>query len=68
MSDDEPAASELDRRIHELCHTLETDPFVFDRRLLFRCLSMGHSQFAEIIGALGRTPRSTPHVRAPRRR
>ncbi len=53
MSDDEPAASELDRRIHELCHTLETDPFVFDRRFLFRCLSMGHSQFAEIIGARG---------------
>ncbi len=53
MSGDEPASSELDRRIHELCHTLETDPFVFDRRFLFRCLSMGHSQFAEIIGARG---------------
>ena len=32
---------------------IETDPFVFDRRFLFRCLSMGHSQFAEIIGARG---------------
>ena len=53
MSDDEPAAAEVDRRIHELRHTLETDPFVFDRRFLFRCLSMGHSQFAEIIGARG---------------
>ncbi|HME46824.1 polyketide synthase, partial [Mycobacterium sp.] len=53
MSDDEPAASEVDRRIHELRHALETDPFVFDRRFLFRCLSMGHSQFAEIIGARG---------------
>ncbi|HEX9175217.1 MAG TPA: beta-ketoacyl synthase N-terminal-like domain-containing protein, partial [Mycobacterium sp.] len=53
MSDDEPAAAEVDRRIHELRHTIETDPFVFDRRFLFRCLSMGHSQFAEIIGARG---------------
>ena len=53
LSDDEPAAAEADRRIHELRHTLETDPFVFDRRFLFRCLSMGHSQFAEIIGARG---------------
>ena len=26
---------------------------MFDRRFLFRCLSMGHSQFAEIIGARG---------------
>ena len=53
MSDDEPAAAEVDRRIHELRHAIETDPFVFDRRFLFRCLSMGHSQFAEIIGARG---------------
>ncbi len=53
MSDDEPAAAEVDRRIHELRHVIETDPFVFDRRFLFRCLSMGHSQFAEIIGARG---------------
>ena len=27
--------------------------FVFFRRFLFKCLSMGHSQFAEIIGARG---------------
>ncbi|MGE5695920.1 MAG: SDR family NAD(P)-dependent oxidoreductase [Candidatus Sericytochromatia bacterium] len=53
ISDDEPAAAEVDRRIHELRHTIETDPFVFDRRFLFRCLAMGHSQFAEIIGARG---------------
>ena len=53
MSDDEPAAAEADRRIHELRHALESDPYVFDRRFLFRCLSMGHSQFAEIIGARG---------------
>ena len=53
MSDGEPAAAEVDRRIHELRHVIESDPFVFDRRFLFRCLSMGHSQFAEIIGARG---------------
>ena len=53
MSDDEPAAAEADRRIHELRHVIESDPFMFDRRFLFRCLSMGHSQFAEIIGARG---------------
>ena len=32
---------------------LEQDAFVFDRRFLFRVLSMGHSQFAEHIGARG---------------
>ena len=37
----------------ELRHLLEAEPFAFDRRFLFRCLSMGHSQFAEIIGARG---------------
>ena len=28
-------------------------PYLFDRRFLFRVLSMGHSQFAELIGARG---------------
>ena len=32
---------------------LEDEPYTFDRRFLFRCLSMGHSQFAELIGARG---------------
>ena len=41
------------RRIRELRATLEAEPYVFDRRFLFRVLSMGHSQFAEIIGARG---------------
>ena len=53
MSGDEPAAMEVDRRIHELRHACESDPYVFDRRFIFRCLAMGHSQFAEIIGARG---------------
>ena len=45
--------AEVDRRIHELRHELEEDPYTFDRRFLFRVLSMGHSQFAELIGARG---------------
>ena len=53
MRGDEPAVAEVDRRITELRHLLEVEPFTFDRRFLFRCLSMGHSQFAEIIGARG---------------
>ena len=44
---------EIDRRIDELRAAIEKDPFVFDRRFLFRVLSMGHSQFAEYIGARG---------------
>jgi acyl transferase domain-containing protein/NAD(P)-dependent dehydrogenase (short-subunit alcohol dehydrogenase family) len=44
---------ELDRRIAELQETLAREPFQFDRRFLFRILSMGHSQFAELIGARG---------------
>ncbi|MGH3365311.1 MAG: acyltransferase domain-containing protein, partial [Nocardioidaceae bacterium] len=53
MQGDEPAVGEVDRRITELRQQLEAEPFTFDRRFLFRCLSMGHSQFAEIIGARG---------------
>ena len=30
-----------------------SEPYAFDRRFLFRVLSMGHSQFAELIGARG---------------
>ena len=32
---------------------IEKEPYAFDRRFLFRVLSMGHSQFAEFIGARG---------------
>ena len=46
-------AQDLDRRIEELRSALEKTPYVFDRRYLFRVLSMGHSQFAEFIGARG---------------
>ncbi len=44
---------EVARRIDELRATLEKEPYVFDRRFLLRVLSMGHSQFAELIGARG---------------
>jgi acyl transferase domain-containing protein/NAD(P)-dependent dehydrogenase (short-subunit alcohol dehydrogenase family)/acyl carrier protein len=44
---------EIDRRIGELRAAIEKEPFVFDRRFLLRVLSMGHSQFAEFIGARG---------------
>jgi acyl transferase domain-containing protein/NAD(P)-dependent dehydrogenase (short-subunit alcohol dehydrogenase family)/acyl carrier protein len=44
---------EIDRRIAELRDAIEKEPFQLDRRFLFRVLSMGHSQFAELIGARG---------------
>ncbi|MGC1437806.1 MAG: beta-ketoacyl synthase N-terminal-like domain-containing protein, partial [Terriglobales bacterium] len=44
---------ELERRIDELHAAINKDPYVFNRRFLLRVLSMGHSQFAEFIGARG---------------
>ncbi|MGZ4821406.1 MAG: beta-ketoacyl synthase N-terminal-like domain-containing protein, partial [Terriglobales bacterium] len=44
---------EIERRMEELRSGIEKEPYVFDRRFLFRTLSMGHSQFAEFIGARG---------------
>ncbi len=44
---------EIDRRITELRAAIEKEPYIFDRRYLFRVLTMGHSQFAEFIGARG---------------
>ena len=48
-----PVAAELDRRIADLRREIEAEAYVFDRRFLFRVLAMGHSQFAELIGARG---------------
>ena len=48
-----PLAQEIHDRIQKLHAAIEEDPFIFDRRFLFRVLSMGHSQFAEFIGARG---------------
>ena len=44
---------EIDGRIQELRAALEKEPYIFDRRFIFRILAMGHSQFAEFIGARG---------------
>ena len=51
---DAVALAEVDRRIHDLrARSSSSEPYQFDRRFLFRVLSMGHSQFAELIGARG---------------
>ena len=44
---------EIERRAEDLRDAIEKEPYVFDRRFLLRTLSMGHSQFAEFIGARG---------------
>ncbi len=44
---------ELKRRIGEIRAAIDKEPYVFNRRFLLRVLSMGHSQFAEFIGARG---------------
>jgi len=47
------ALAELDGRIADLAGLIEREHYTFDRRFLFQILSMGHSQFAELIGARG---------------
>ncbi|HQN07473.1 MAG TPA: SDR family NAD(P)-dependent oxidoreductase [Thermoanaerobaculia bacterium] len=47
------ALAELDGRIADLKGLIEREHYTFDRRFLFQILSMGHSQFAELIGARG---------------
>ena len=44
---------QLQERIEALLAELEANPYTFERRFLFKLLSMGHSQFAELIGARG---------------
>ena len=44
---------EIRRRIDELRAAIDKEPYVFNRRFLLRVLPMGHSQFAEFIGARG---------------
>jgi len=54
---DRVVAQEIDRNITELRAAISKDPYTLDRRFLFRVLSMGHAQFAEVIGARGpKTP------------
>ena len=50
---DSAIAKEIEERLQALRTTIEANPYVFDRRFLLRVLSMGHSQFAELIGARG---------------
>lgn len=50
---DPETLAEIGRRLGELRAELERAPYQFDRRFLFRILAMGHSQFAEYIGARG---------------
>ncbi|MGZ4770916.1 MAG: beta-ketoacyl synthase N-terminal-like domain-containing protein, partial [Ilumatobacteraceae bacterium] len=47
------ALTEIDRRLHDLGKLIDDDPYHFNRRFLLRVLSMGHSQFADLIGARG---------------
>ncbi len=46
-------AADLDRRLADVRADLAEDGYTFDRRFLFHLLAMGHSQFAELIGARG---------------
>jgi acyl transferase domain-containing protein/acyl carrier protein/NAD(P)-dependent dehydrogenase (short-subunit alcohol dehydrogenase family) len=52
-SGDKKAIEEIDTKIKSLETELGEKHYTFDRRFLFRVLSMGHSQFAEYIGARG---------------
>ncbi|NDJ61977.1 MAG: acyltransferase domain-containing protein, partial [Chloroflexi bacterium] len=52
-SNDPATLSELARRISTLRDEIEEHAYNFDRRFIFRILAMGHSQFAEYIGARG---------------
>jgi len=50
---DSALEQEIERRAEDLRDIIEKEPYVFDRRFLLRVLAMGHSQFAEFIGARG---------------
>ena len=53
MRGDEPRGAESTGASTSCDRSIEREPYAFDRRFLFRVLSMGHSQFAELIGARG---------------
>ncbi len=48
-----PVAAEIQSRLKALQAQLDALDYHFDRRFIFRILSMGHAQFAETIGARG---------------
>jgi 3-oxoacyl-(acyl-carrier-protein) synthase/NAD(P)-dependent dehydrogenase (short-subunit alcohol dehydrogenase family) len=49
----EDMVQQIRRRVDELRAAIDKEPYVFERRFLLRVLAMGHSQFAEFIGARG---------------
>ncbi|OQY87182.1 MAG: beta-ketoacyl synthase [Chloroflexi bacterium UTCFX4] len=53
VTDNENTLREIDARINAVREEMARQPYEFDRRFLFRILAMGHSQFAEYIGARG---------------
>jgi acyl transferase domain-containing protein/NAD(P)-dependent dehydrogenase (short-subunit alcohol dehydrogenase family) len=44
---------EINRQADELRAAIQKEPYIFERRFLLKTLAMGHSQFAEFIGARG---------------
>ena len=50
---DPAVQAEINRRAAGLREAIAAEPYEFDRRFLFRIMAMGHSQFAELIGARG---------------
>ncbi len=53
VREDDPVIPELDHMLHEVRAEIEHDTYEYDRHFIFKILSMGHSQFAEYIGARG---------------
>ena len=50
---DEATQREIQRRLSAVEDEIRREAYEFDRRFLFRVLAMGHSQFAEYVGARG---------------
>ncbi|HUL61341.1 MAG TPA: SDR family NAD(P)-dependent oxidoreductase [Anaeromyxobacteraceae bacterium] len=53
QTSDPSTLRELQRQLAQIDEELHREPYAFDRRFLLRVLPMGHSQFAEYIGARG---------------
>ena len=53
QTSDPAALTAIGRKLDELRQALADERYEFDRRFLYRVLSMGHSQVAEYIGARG---------------
>ncbi|MCB0909722.1 MAG: hypothetical protein KDB63_21700, partial [Nocardioidaceae bacterium] len=53
LPEDAPGRGEVEQALAEIRAEHDAHPYQFDRRFLFRVLSMGHSQFADLIGARG---------------